>query len=56
MPDITMCESDLKNKKCNTCYRKNAEPNPYRQSYFKYYRDCSDNDFIYYISDERLRK
>lgn len=33
MPDITMCEGggcDLK----STCYRHNAEPNPYRQSYF----------------------
>jgi len=33
MPDITMCKG-LDHPKCNTCYRKVATPNEYRQSYF----------------------
>ena len=33
MPDITMCEGGDCGIK-NTCYRHNATPCPYRQSYF----------------------
>lgn len=33
MPDITMCHG-TDNKLCQTCYRKNVMPNPYRQAYF----------------------
>jgi hypothetical protein len=33
MADITMCKGG-ENNKCNTCYRKQAVPNEYRQSYF----------------------
>jgi hypothetical protein len=33
MADITMCKG-ANDPKCETCYRKNAQPNEYRQYYF----------------------
>lgn len=33
MPDITMCRGDLCGRR-ETCYRFNATPNEFRQSYF----------------------
>jgi hypothetical protein len=33
MADITMCKG-VDNPMCVNCYRKNATPNEYRQSYF----------------------
>lgn len=34
MPDITMCKGEACIKK-DTCFRYKAEPNAFRQSYFK---------------------
>jgi hypothetical protein len=39
MPDITMCKGKLQPEGtpyplCSSCYRKNATPSEYRQSYF----------------------
>lgn len=34
MADITMCKGSKDEVLCKTCYRKNAIPNEFRQSYF----------------------
>lgn len=48
MSDITMCS----NKECKlsvTCYRFNANKNPYRQPYFlEPKKDCEDKGYEYY--------
>jgi len=48
MADITMCQ--IKDcPKADTCYRINAPPNKYYQSYADYREICNiDNDYQYY--------
>ena len=46
MPDITMCNNDTCPLR-KDCYRHEAEPNPYRQSYTMFkYLDWRGDDFV----------
>lgn len=48
MVDMTMCTYE-KCPKSKKCYRFNAKPNPYRQSYFADIPDCNkDNNYQYF--------
>ena len=51
MPDITMCNPTKVEKKCKSCYRYKAKPNPYRQSYSNFYPACINDDYIYYYEE-----
>jgi len=51
MPDITMCKGTAADI-CKQCYRKNAEPNLFRQAYFidlpiKFYKGLYKCDELY---------
>lgn len=55
MPDISMCA----NKECplkKTCYRYNATPSEFRQSYAKFEYDKDTNSCDYYVKDVKNGK
>ena len=54
MPDITMC----KNKDCTikeTCYRYNANPNPYWQSYTTFSQNIDGYCDYYWNNDKQTK-
>ncbi len=51
MPDISMCANERCNKK-EECYRKQANPSKYWQSYS--YHDCSEsNNWKYFLKNTK---
>jgi len=54
MADITMCVVE-KCPKAHNCYRKNAIPNKYRQSYADFTESCNlENNYQYYYIRESV--